>query len=83
MQNDLVVTYELRKLKIHEKNYLTHNLELATMVFTLKIWRCYLYDTKFQIFLDYKSLKYLLSQKDLNLRQRKWIEYLQDYDFIL
>ena len=75
--------YDSRQLKIHEKNYPTHDLELATVVFALKIWRHYLYGEKFEVFSDHKSLKYLFSQKDLNLRQRRWMEFLENYDFEL
>ncbi|RDX82844.1 Retrovirus-related Pol polyprotein from transposon 17.6, partial [Mucuna pruriens] len=72
-----------RKLKIHERNYPTHDLELAAVVFTLKIWRHYLYGSKFEVFSDYKNLKYLFDQKELNTRQRRWLEFLEDYDFEL
>ena len=64
-------------------NYPTHDLELAAVVFALKISRHYLYGEKCQIFIDHKSLKYILSQKELNLRQRRWIELLKDYDFTI
>ena len=60
-----------------------HDLELAAVVFALKIWRHYLYGETFQIFTDHKSLKYLMSQKELNMRQRRWIELLKDYDFTI
>ena len=83
MQNGRVVAYGSRQLKPHEKNYPTHDLELAAIIFALKIWRCYLYGVRFQIFSDHKSLKYLFTQRDLNLRQRRWIEYMEDYDFTL
>ena len=83
MQNGHVVAYASRQLKPHEQNYPTHDLELAAVIFALKIWRCYLYGVKFQIFSDHKSLKYLFTQKDLNLRQRRWMEYMEDYDFTL
>ncbi|GJW94957.1 putative reverse transcriptase domain-containing protein [Tanacetum coccineum] len=69
-----------RQLKIHEKNYTTHDLELGAVVFTLKIWRHYLYGTKCVVFTDHKSLQHILDQKDLNIRQRRWIELLSDYD---
>jgi hypothetical protein len=62
---------------------LTHNLELAAIVFVLKIWRHYLYGYKFEMFSDHKSLKYLFDQKELNMRQRRWLEFLKDYDFQL
>jgi len=83
MQNGQVVAYASRQLKIHERNYPTHDLELAAVVFVLKIWRHYLYGSKFEVFSDHKSLKYLFSQKELNMRQRRWLEFLKDYDFEL
>ncbi|PON37603.1 hypothetical protein PanWU01x14_318840 [Parasponia andersonii] len=83
MQNGRVIAYTSRQLKPHERNYLTYDLELAAVIFALKIWRCYLYGVKFDIFSDHKSLKYLFTQKDLNLRQRRWVEYMEDYDFNL
>ncbi|GKB40044.1 reverse transcriptase domain-containing protein, partial [Tanacetum coccineum] len=67
-------------LKIHEKNYTTHDLELGAVVFAFKIWRHYLYGTKSVIYTDYKSLQYNFSQKELNTRQRRWIEFFSDYD---
>ncbi|KAL0405890.1 UNVERIFIED_CONTAM: Transposon Tf2-12 polyprotein [Sesamum latifolium] len=75
-----VIAYASRQLRPHESNYPTHDLELAAIVHALKIWRHYLYGEKFQIFTDHKSLKYILTQKELNLRQRRWIELLKDYD---
>nr|KYP45847.1 Retrovirus-related Pol polyprotein from transposon 17.6 [Cajanus cajan] len=76
MQDRQVVAYVSRQLKTHERNYPTHNLELAAMVFALKIWRHYLYGEKFDVFSDHKSLKYLFDQKELSMRQRRWIEVL-------
>ena len=73
MQDGKVVAYESRQLKPHEHNYPTHNLELAAVVFTLKIWQHYLYGEKCRIYTDHKSFKYLLTQKELNLRQRGWL----------
>ncbi|GKE95662.1 putative reverse transcriptase domain-containing protein, partial [Tanacetum coccineum] len=67
-------------LKIHKKNYTTHDLELGAVVFALNIWRHYLYGTKCVVFTDHKSLQHILDQKDLNMRQRRWIELLSDYD---
>ena len=64
-------------------NYLTHDLELAAVVFTLKISRQHFYEVKFEVFSDHKSLKYLFDQNELNMRQRKWMEFLKDYDFEL
>ncbi|KAL4014562.1 hypothetical protein IC575_026769 [Cucumis melo] len=74
-----VVAYASRQLKSHEQNYLTHDLELAAVVFALKIWRHYLYGEKIQIFTDHKSLKYFFTRKELNMRQR-WLELVKDYD---
>ena len=83
MQEGKVVAYASRQLRIHEKNYPTHDLELAAVVFVLKIWRHYLYGARFEVFSDHKSLKYLFDQKELNMRQRRWLEFLKDYDFSL
>ncbi len=80
MQHGKVIAYASRQLKQHEKNYLTHDLELAAMVFALKIWRHYLYGEKFEVYSDHKSLKYLFSQKEMNMRQRRWMELIKDYD---
>ncbi|GJY43037.1 putative reverse transcriptase domain-containing protein [Tanacetum coccineum] len=70
----------LAGLKIHEKNYTTHDLELGAVVFALKIWRHYLYGTKYTVFTDHKSLQHILDQKELNMRERRWLELLSDYD---
>ena len=83
MQEGKVVAYDLRQLKPHEKNYPTHDLELASIVFTLKIWRHYLYGEKYFIYTDYKSLKNLSSQRELNLRRRRWMELIKDYDCVI
>ena len=83
MQPRRVVDYGSRQLKNHERNYPTHDMELATIVFTLKIWRHYLYGEQFKVFSDHKSLKYIFTQRDLNMRQRKCMEYLENYDFTL
>ena len=83
MQNQSVVAYASRQLKPHEMNYPTHDLELATMVFALKIWRHYLYEVKFEVFSDHMSLKYLFDQKELNMRQHRWMEFLKDYELEL
>jgi len=83
IQEKKAVAYASRQLKVHEKNYPTHDLELAAMVFALKIWSHYFYGAQFHIFSDHKSLKYLFDQKELNMRQRRWIEFLKDYDFDL
>ena len=83
IQEGKVVAYASRQLKPHEKNYPTHDLELATIVFALKIWRHYLYGEKCFIYTDHKSLKYLPSQRELNLRQRRWMELIKDYDCMI
>ena len=83
MQEKKVVAYASRQLKVHESNYPTHDLELVAIVFALKIWRHYLYGAQFRVFSDHKSLKYLFDQKELNMRQRRWMEFLKDYDFEL
>ncbi|GKC78916.1 putative reverse transcriptase domain-containing protein [Tanacetum coccineum] len=80
MQREKVIAYASRQLKIHEKNYITHDLELGAVVFALKIWRHYLYGTKYTVFTDHKSLQHILDQKELNMRQRRWLELLSDYD---
>ncbi|GJS22847.1 putative reverse transcriptase domain-containing protein [Tanacetum coccineum] len=80
MQREKVIAYASRQLKVHEENYTTHDLELGAVVFALRLWRHYLYGTKCVVFTDHKSLQYILNQKELNLRQRRWIELLSDYD---
>ncbi|GJY83896.1 putative reverse transcriptase domain-containing protein [Tanacetum coccineum] len=80
MQREKVISYASRQLKIHEKNYTTHDLELGAVVFALKIWRHYLYGTNCTMFTDHKSLQHVLDQKELNMRQRRWLELLSDYD---
>ena len=71
MQHNKVIAYASRQLRSYELSYPVHDLELATVVFALKFWRHYLYGETFQIFTDHKSLRYLLSQKELNIRQRR------------
>ena len=83
MQSGKVMAYGSRQLKNHEQNYPTHDMELAAIVFALKIWRHYLYDDQFEVFSDHKSLKYIFTQRDHNMRQRRWMEFLEDYDFTL
>ena len=83
MQSGRVVAYGSRQLKNHEQNYPTHNMELAAVVFALKIWCHYLYGEQFEVYSDHKSLKYIFTQRDLNMRQRRWMEFLEDYDFTL
>ena len=80
MQNDRVIAYASRQLKKHEENYPTHDLELSAIVFALKIWRHYLYGVPCRIFTDHKSLQYIFTHKELNLRQRRWLELIKDYD---
>ncbi|GKE18214.1 putative reverse transcriptase domain-containing protein [Tanacetum coccineum] len=80
MQKEKVIAYASRQLKVHEKNYTTHDLELGVVVFSLKMWRHYLYGTKCVVFTDHKSLQHILDQKELNMRQRRWLELLSDYD---
>ncbi|GJY92222.1 putative reverse transcriptase domain-containing protein, partial [Tanacetum coccineum] len=80
MQREKVIAYASHQLKIHEKNYTTHDLELGAVVFALKIWRHYLYGTKCTVFTDHKSLQHNLNQKELNMMQRCWLELLSDYD---
>ena len=83
MQSGRVVAYGSRKLKNHEKNYPAHDMEVAVVVSALKIWGHYLYGEEFEVYLDHKSLKYIFTQQDLNMRQRRWMEFLKDYDFTL
>ena len=80
MQQGKVIVYASRKLKVHEKNCPTHDLELAAVVFALKIWRLYLYGVHVDVFTNHKSLQYVFIKKALNLRQRRWLEILKDYD---
>ncbi|KAD5802405.1 hypothetical protein E3N88_13765 [Mikania micrantha] len=80
MQRDKVIAYASRQLRTHEKNYTTHDLELGAVVFALKIWRHYLYGTKCTIYTDHKSLQHIFDQKELNMRQRRWVELLNDYE---
>ncbi|GKC83230.1 putative reverse transcriptase domain-containing protein [Tanacetum coccineum] len=80
MQRGKVIAYASRKLKIHEKNYTTHDLELGVVVFALKIWRHYLCGTKSVIYTYHKSLQHIFDCKELNMRQRIWIELFSDYD---
>ncbi|GJR94838.1 putative reverse transcriptase domain-containing protein [Tanacetum coccineum] len=80
MKNEKVIAYASRQLKIHDKIYTTHDLELGAVVFALKIWRHYLYGTKCTMFADHKSLQHILDQKELNMRQRRWLKLLSDYD---
>ena len=78
-----MVAYASRQLNPHEKNYPTHDLEFASIVFALKIWRHYVYGEKCFIYTDHKSRKYLPSQRELNLRQQRWMELIKDYDYVI
>ncbi|GJU92484.1 putative reverse transcriptase domain-containing protein [Tanacetum coccineum] len=80
MQREKVIAYASRQLKVYKKNYTTHDLELGAVVFALKMWRHYLYSTKCVVFTDHKSLQHILDQKELNMRQCRWLELLSDYD---
>jgi hypothetical protein len=83
MQDGKVIAYGSRQLKKHERNYPTHDLELATVVFALKSWRYYLYGETCDIYTDHKSIKYIFTQRKLNMRQRRWLELIKDYDLII
>jgi len=83
MQHGRVVAYASRQLKTHEINYPVHDLELAAVVFASLVWRQYLYGSRVQIFTDHKSLKYLMSHMELNMRQQRWIELIKYYDYII
>jgi hypothetical protein len=80
MQNNRVIAYASRALRTDEQNYPTYDLELAAVIHALKIWRHYLMGTKCNIYIDHKSLKYIFTQADLNMRQRCWLELIKDYD---
>ncbi|GKA59286.1 putative reverse transcriptase domain-containing protein [Tanacetum coccineum] len=80
MKRGKVIAYAYKQLKIHEKNYTTYDLELGAVVFALNIWRRYLYGTKSVIYTDHMSLQHIFNQKELNMRQRRWIELFNDYD---
>ncbi|GJZ54116.1 putative reverse transcriptase domain-containing protein [Tanacetum coccineum] len=80
MQREKVIAYASRQLKKHEENYMTHDLELGAVIFALRLWIHYLYGTKCVVYIDHKSLQYILNQKELNMRQRRRIELLSDYD---
>jgi hypothetical protein len=80
MQDGHVVAYASRQLRKHEEKYPTHGLELAIMIHALKIWRHYIIGKRCEVYLDHKSLKYIFTQPDLNLRQRRWLKLIKDYD---
>ena len=83
MQSEKVMAYGSQQLKNHERCYPTHDMELAAIVFALKIWRHYLYGEQFEVFSDHKSLKYIFTQRNLNMRQRRWMKYMENYEFTL
>ena len=83
MQDRKVITYGSRQLRPHEVNYPTHDLELAAVVYALKSWRHFLYGAKCELYTDHKSLKYFFTQKELNMRQRRWLELIKDYDLTI
>ncbi|XP_070020467.1 uncharacterized protein [Nicotiana sylvestris] len=83
MQEGRVIAYASRQLKIHEKNYLIHDLGLAAIVHDLKIWRHYLYGVSCEVYIDHQILQHLFKQWDLNLRQRGWLESLKDYNITI
>ena len=80
MDGGKVIASTSRQLKVHEKNYPTHDLELEVVVFALKLWRHYMYGVRVDVFTDHKSLQYVFTQRELNICQRKWLELLKDYD---
>jgi hypothetical protein len=80
MQDGHMVAYASWKLRKHEVNYPTHVLELAAVVHTLKIWRHYLMGKRCELYTDHKSLKYIFTHLNLNIRQRRWLELIKDYD---
>ena len=83
MQDGRVVSYASRQIRPHELNYATHDLELAAVVHALKTWRHFLIGNRCDVYTDHKSLKYIFTQKELNLRQRRWLELIKDYDMKL
>jgi ribonuclease HI len=80
MQEGHVIVYSSRQLRHHEEHYPTHDLELAAVVLALRTWRHYLFGNAVHIYTDHKSLKYIFTQLDLNMRQRKWLELINDYE---
>nr|GEX46176.1 putative reverse transcriptase domain-containing protein [Tanacetum cinerariifolium] len=83
MQREKVIAYASRQLRKNEENYMTHDLELGAVVFALRLWRHYMYGTKSTVYTNHKSLQYILDQKELNMRQRRWIDILSDYDCVI
>ena len=82
-KTERVVSYASRQLRPHELNYATHDLELTAVVHALKTWRHFLIGNRCDVYTDHKSLKYIFTQKELNLRQRRWLELIKDYDMKL
>ena len=80
MQEDTVIAYTSRQLKPHKRNYPMHNLELIAVMFSFKMWQYYLYGERCKIFTDHKNLKSFFTQKGLNMRQRRWLKLIKDYD---
>jgi hypothetical protein len=80
MQDNRLIAYASRALRTHEQNYPTHDLELAAIIHALKLWRHHLMGTNCNIYTNHKSLKYIFTQADLNMRQRRWLELIKDYD---
>ena len=80
MQGGKVIAYASKQLKVHEKNYSTHDLELAAVVSALKVWRNYLLGVHVDVLKDHKSLQYMFTESELNLCQGRWLELLKDYD---
>jgi hypothetical protein len=80
MQNGQVVVYALRQLRKHEEKYSAHDVELAVVVHALKIWRHYIIGKRCEVYSDHESLKYIFTLPDLDLRQRRWLELIKDYD---
>jgi hypothetical protein len=83
MQDRKVIAYGSRQLRPNEVKYPTHNLEIAAVVYALKSWRHFLYGAKCELYTDHKSLKYFFTQKELNMRQRRWLELIKDYDLTI
>lgn len=75
-----VITYVSHQLKDYKTQYLTHDLELPNVVFALKVWWYYMYEVKSNIYTNHKSFKYFFTQKELNIRQKKWLKLVKDYD---
>jgi hypothetical protein len=80
MQEGRVISYSSRQLGCHEEHYRTHDFELAVVVMALRTWRHYLLGNVVHIYTDHKSLKYIFTQPDLNMRQRRWLELIKDYE---